>query len=51
MCWVQYNHLQTATVFEKYSWSALKALSEMVTAGKSMKLDPLHAMMNLLFKL
>ena len=33
MCWVAYNHLQSATVFEKYSWSALKALSEMVTAG------------------
>lgn len=34
MCWVMYNHLQGATLFEKYSWSALKALSEMVTAGK-----------------
>lgn len=33
MCWVMYNHLQGATLFEKYSWSALKALSEMVTAG------------------
>ncbi|DBB03995.1 TPA: SCF ubiquitin ligase complex subunit [Trebouxia sp. C0004] len=33
MCWVQYNHLQGSPVFDKYSWSALKALSEMVTAG------------------
>lgn len=33
MCWVPYNQLQSASVFEKYSWSALKALSEMVTAG------------------
>lgn len=34
MCWVMYNHLQGATLFEKYSWSALKAMSEMVTAGE-----------------
>ena len=39
MCWVVYNHLQGATVFEKYSWSALKALSEMVTAGEHVTLQ------------
>lgn len=37
ICWVQYNHLQSATVFDKYSWSALKALSEMVTAGELLR--------------
>ena len=33
-CWVWYYDVMDMTVFEKYTWSALKALSEMVTAGK-----------------